>query len=43
MHQNIEAALWLGVGIALYLTFVNTIGGLVNPLLAGLKLQATPS
>jgi hypothetical protein len=37
-----QAALWLGVGVALYLTLGNTIGGLLNPMLANLKLSATP-
>ena len=38
----IHTAVWTGVGVALYLTFVNTIGSLLNPLLAGIRLSATP-
>lgn len=38
----LHTALWVGVGVALYLSLSNTIGGVVNPLLASLKLQATP-
>lgn len=36
-------ALWFGVGIAIYLSLSNTIGGLANPLLASLRLSATPT
>lgn len=38
-----KTALWLGVGVALYMTFQNSIGSLLNPLLASLKLSATPT
>jgi hypothetical protein len=37
------AVLWLGVGVGIYLTFTNTIGSIANPLLASLKLSATPT
>jgi hypothetical protein len=38
-----STAMWFGVGIAIYLTFSNTIGSFANPLLASLKLSATPT
>lgn len=38
----LHTALWTGVGVALYFTLLNTIGSLLNPLLAALKLSATP-
>jgi hypothetical protein len=39
----LRASLWIGVGVALYLTFTNSIGALLNPLLANLRLSATPT
>lgn len=39
----LRASLWIGVGVALYLTFTNSIGSLLNPLLANLRLSATPT
>lgn len=39
----LRASLWIGVGVAIYLTFTNSIGALLNPLLANLRLSATPT
>lgn len=38
-----RAAFWLGAGVAIYFTLSNTIATAINPLLAQLKLSATPT
>jgi hypothetical protein len=37
-----QHAACIGIGVAIYLTLQNTIASIANPILAGLKLSATP-